>query len=69
MSLKVTLDRIKALEAEKKDLLIELDGLKRMADAKANALEREVGALRDEVKSLKTLMGPPEPLVPNKIQI
>jgi hypothetical protein len=31
-----------------------------MADAKANALENEVGALRDEVKSLKELMGQSE---------
>jgi hypothetical protein len=68
MSLKNTLDKIKALEAEKKNLLLELDGLKKVADAKANALEHEVGALRDEVKALKMLMGQPEP-TPNKIQI
>jgi regulator of replication initiation timing len=68
MSLKNTLDKIKALEAEKKSLLLELDGLKKLADAKANALENEVGALRDEVKTLKSLMGQPE-LSPSKIQI
>ena len=61
MSLKSTLEKIKALETEKKSLLIELDELRKMADAKAMALEREVGALRDEVKSLKTFMGQPEP--------
>jgi hypothetical protein len=69
MSLKNTLDKIKALETEKRNLLFELDGLKKLADAKANALEHEVGALRDEVKSLKILMGQPEPPAPNKIQI
>jgi hypothetical protein len=68
MSLKNTLDKIKALEAEKKTLLVELDGLKKIADAKANALEHEVGALRDEVKTLKILMGQPE-LSSDKIQI
>ena len=69
MSLKITLDKIKALEAEKKSLLTELDGLKKMADAKASELENEVGALRDEVKSLKVLMSLPETPAPNKIQL
>lgn len=40
-----------------------------MADAKAVALESEVGALRAEVKSLKTLMSVPEPVAQNKTQI
>ena len=55
-SLKTTIEKIKALESEKKSLLVEIEGLKKMADAKAVALETEVGALRNEVKSLKTLM-------------
>ncbi|HTY75981.1 MAG TPA: hypothetical protein VMD05_10500, partial [Candidatus Nanoarchaeia archaeon] len=63
-------DKIKALEAEKKSLLNEIEGLKKIADAKATMLENEVGALRDELKSLKVLIGQPEPgpssLVPNK---
>jgi hypothetical protein len=67
-SLKSTIDKIKALEAEKKNLLVEIEGLKKMADAKALALESEVGMLRDEVKSLKVLVGP-EASTPNKIQI
>jgi hypothetical protein len=46
------------LEAEKKNLIAEIEGLKKIADAKAVSLESEVGALRDEVKSLKTLVGP-----------
>lgn len=61
MSLKNTIEKIKNLEAEKKNLLLEIEGLKKMADAKAVALETEVGALRDEVKSLKILINGPEP--------
>jgi uncharacterized protein (UPF0335 family) len=57
-SLKNTIEKIKTLEAEKKNLLAEIEGLKKIADAKAVSLESEVGALRDEVKSLKTLVGP-----------
>ncbi len=68
MSLKTTIDKIKALEAEKKNLLVEIEGLRKMADAKAVALESEVGTLREEVKSLKILVGP-ETNVSNKIQI
>ena len=67
-SLKSTIDKIKALENEKKNLLVEIEGLKKFADAKALALESEVGMLRDEVKSLKVLVGP-ETGAPNKIQI
>jgi uncharacterized protein (UPF0335 family) len=66
-SLKNTIEKIKSLEAEKKNLQMEIEGLKKMADIKASALEHEVGALRDEVKSLKVLMGQPE-ATPNKIQ-
>ena len=68
-SLKTTIEKIKSLEAEKKNLLVEIEGLKKMADAKAVALENEVGALRDEVKSLKVLMNTPEPSAQNKTQI
>ena len=60
-SLKESIEKIKNLEAEKKNLLLEIEGLKKMANEKAVALEKEVGALRDEVKSLKTLIGGSEP--------
>jgi len=53
MSLKNTIDKIKTLEAEKRTLLIEIEELKKTADQKAASLESEVGALRDEVKSLR----------------
>ena len=55
-SLKSTIERIRALETERKNLLLEIEELKRMADAKAKALENEINMLRDEVKSLRLLL-------------
>lgn len=55
-SFKSTIERIRALEAERKNLLLEIDELKRMADAKAKALESEINMLRDDVKSLRVLL-------------
>ena len=60
-SLQKTIEKIKNLETEKKNLILEIEGLKKMADAKANALENEIIALREEVRSLKVLMGPEQP--------
>ena len=51
-----TIERIKALENERRDLLLEIEELKKMADAKAKALESEINMLRDEVKSLRVLL-------------
>jgi uncharacterized protein (UPF0335 family) len=67
-SLKDTIGKIKNLEAEKKNLLLEIEELKKMADAKATALESEIGALRDEIKSLKIMMNGPEPSVDRKLK-
>ena len=53
---KSTIERIRALESERKNLLLEIEELKRMADAKAKALENEINMLRDEVKSLRVLL-------------
>jgi hypothetical protein len=47
----------KTLETEKQNLLFEIDGLKKTADAKATALETEIVALLEEAKSLKILLG------------
>jgi uncharacterized protein (UPF0335 family) len=55
-SFKNTIERIKALETERRNLLLEIEELKRMADAKAKALESEINMLRDEVKSLRNLL-------------
>jgi uncharacterized protein (UPF0335 family) len=67
-SLKDTIEKIKSLEAEKKNLLLEVEELKKIADAKATALESEVSALRDEIKSLKILMNGPESSVDRKLK-
>ncbi len=55
-SFKSTVEKIKTLENERKNLLLEIEELKRMADAKAKALESEISMLRDEVKSLRILL-------------
>ena len=55
-SFKSTVERIRALETERKNLLLEIEELKRMADAKAKALESEINMLRDEVRSLRVLL-------------
>ncbi len=60
-SLQKTIEKIKSLEAEKKNLVLEIENLRKMADAKATSLENDVAALRDEIKSLKILMGPEQP--------
>lgn len=56
-SLKESIEKIKKLEEEKKSLLLEIEEIKKTADAKATALENEIAALREEAKSLKILMG------------
>lgn len=55
-TLKETIEKIKNLEAEKQNLLMEIDELKKTADAKAVALEKEIATLREEAKSLKLLI-------------
>lgn len=53
---KSSVERIRALEGERKNLLLEIEELKKMADAKANALESEINMLREEVKELQLLL-------------
>lgn len=60
-SFKSTVERIKALESERRNLLLEIEELKKMADSKANALEHEVSDLREEVKSLRILLSSDQP--------
>ena len=62
-SLKNTIEKIRNLEDEKKSLLLEIDELKKMSEARATALECEVNALQDKVKSLRILTLGPEPSV------
>ena len=59
-SLKDTIEKIKNLETEKKNLLLEIEELKKMDDAKATAL----GSAR--AKSPKNLMNEPKPSVKRK---
>jgi hypothetical protein len=69
-SLKETIEKIKNLEAEKKNLLDEIVGLKKMAEAKAMTLETEVASLREDAKSLKILMAQgQEPPIANRLKI
>ena len=60
-SLKTAIEKIKTPEAEKKNLLFEIEGLKEIAETKAVTLESEVGLLRDGVKSVKILISGSEP--------
>jgi len=60
-SFKSVAERIRQLESERKNLLLEIDELKKMADSKAKALESEVSMLRDEVRSLRMILGGTEP--------
>jgi uncharacterized protein (UPF0335 family) len=60
-SLKDTIEKIKNLENEKKNLLVEIAGLKKMAEVKVTTLESEVAALREEVKSVKVMIEGQEP--------
>lgn len=58
---KSVVERIKSLESERGNLLLEIEELRKMADSKAKALENEVSMLREEVKSLRVLLGGGEP--------
>lgn len=54
--LKETNEKIRGLELEKRKLLLEIDELKKTAEAKASVLQSEISVLRDEISSLKILV-------------
>jgi chromosome segregation ATPase len=56
-TLKNLREKIKTLETERSNLIIEIDKLKKVAESRATALESEVTMLREEVKSLRDLLG------------
>jgi hypothetical protein len=56
-SLRIITEKIKTLDAEKNNLLLEIEELKKLAESKTRALESEVGMLREEVESLRILLG------------
>lgn len=53
VSFRSTIEKIEDLEAEKKTLISQIDDLKKTADAKADALESEIIALREEMNARK----------------
>ena len=56
-TLKVLRERIKTLEIERANLMLEIDKLRKTAESRATALESEVSMLREDVKSLRELLG------------
>ena len=65
-SFKDIIQKLRSLQAERKSLLLEIEELKKIAEAKATELENEVAALRDEVQSLKILISGSDPYVDKK---
>ncbi len=59
-NLKNLVEKLRTLETERQNLLLEIEELKKMADSKAKALESEISMLREEVKSLRILLGAEE---------
>ena len=55
-ALKELLERLQTMKEEKAELLAEIDDLKKAGEKKANAMEKELAALKREVKSLRELM-------------
>jgi len=49
-------EKIKTLETERANLMIEVEKLKKIADSKLNTLESEVNTLREQVKALADLL-------------
>lgn len=56
-TLKNLREKIKTLESERANLMLEIEKLRKMAEDRANALETEVDMLREEVSSLREILG------------
>lgn len=56
-TLKNLREKIKTLETERANLMVEIEKLKKAAESRVSALESEVNMLREEVKSLRELLG------------
>lgn len=50
-------DKIRTLETERANLMSEIEKLRGIAESRASALESEVNMLREEVRSLKDILG------------
>jgi ribosomal protein L37AE/L43A len=59
-TLKNLREKIKTLETERSNLMIEIDTLRKVAESRVSALESEVSIMHEEVKSLRDLLGYPE---------
>ena len=53
-------EKVRALETERAGLMVEIEKLKTVAELRADALEDEVNQLREEIRSLKELLGSAE---------
>lgn len=56
-TLKNLREKIKTLETERSTLMIEIDELRKAAETRATALESEVAIMREEVQSLRDILG------------
>ena len=54
--IKSRIEQIRSLETERQNLLLEIEKLKKRADAKARALESEISMLRNEAEELRLLL-------------
>jgi predicted nucleic acid-binding Zn-ribbon protein len=59
-TLKTLREKIRTLETERAGLMVEIEKLKKVAESRADALENEVNQLREEMKSLRELLGDSE---------
>ncbi len=53
-------EKIKTLETERANLMVEIENLRRAAESRADALENEVARLREEVKSFRDFLDSPQ---------
>jgi cell shape-determining protein MreC len=60
-NLRNTIEHIAQLKKERENILKEIDELKDLAIAKEKALQSEVSMFREELKSLRELLGVEEP--------
>ena len=52
-------EKMKTLETERVSLMVEIEELKKVAESRAASLESEITQLREEMRSLKELLGRP----------
>lgn len=59
-TLKKLREKLRTFEADRADLMSEIERLKKDAESRVDALEDEVNQLREEVRSLRELLGSAE---------